>query len=119
MTNVLIVEDDPWQAEHFARQLERAGYHADVAGNALQAIDLIDGRPPEVIILDMFLPGANGMTLLHEIRSHADLAGTPVIVCSTENIPHDSLKPYGVVAVLDKTTMTNTDVVAAVRKVAK
>lgn len=117
MTSVLIVEDDSWQADHMMRQLERAGYQVQVATHAPAAINLIDDQPPDVMILDMFLPGANGITLLHEVRSHADLAHIPVIVCSTEPMNKTDLRPYGVVAVLDKTTMTNADLLAAVKKV--
>lgn len=99
MTTVLVVEDDSWQAEHLARQLEQAGYRVMVAAHALEAIDQIDSLPPDVIVLDMFLPGANGMALLHEIRSYADLAAIPVLVCSTEQLALHQLKPYGVTAV--------------------
>lgn len=117
MKRILVVEDDSWQAEYIARQLERAGYRVQVAAHALQAIEVIDQQLPDIIILDMFLPGANGVTLLHEIRSHADLAHIPVIVCSAEQVSAKQLKPYGVVEVLDKTIMTNADLQAAVRRV--
>lgn len=116
MTHVLIVEDDTWQSEHIARQLERAGYRTQIAAHALEAIDKVDHSRPDVIVLDMMLPAANGMTLLHELRSHADLAHIPVIICSAESYSLKDLQPYGVVAVLDKTTMTNDDIVRTVRK---
>lgn len=117
MTYVLIVEDDSWQAEHMSRQLTRAGYRTESAAHALEAIDKVDHMRPDVIVLDMMLPAANGMTLLHELRSHADLAHIPVIVCSAETFSLKDLHPYGVVAVVDKTTMTNDELVRAVRKV--
>ncbi len=117
MTQVLVVEDDAWQAEHMTRQLSQAGFSTTVAAHALEAIDHIDATPPEIIVLDMFLPGANGMTLLHELHSHADLAKIPIIVCSTESFELRDLRPYGVVAVLDKTTMKNDEIARTVRRV--
>lgn len=117
MMRILLVEDDSWQAEHLERQLKQAGYHVDVASHALGAISFIDTQPPDMVLLDMFLPGANAITLLHEMRSHADLAGIPVVMCSTENFDIATLRPYGVVDVLDKTTMTTEQLLATVRRV--
>lgn len=116
MKHVLVVDDDPWQVEHFERQLEQAGCRVSSASNALAAIEMIDRDRPDVMVLDMMIPGPNGMTLLHELQSHTDLAGLPVIVCSTQSLRVGDLTPYGVVAVLDKSTMTQTDLVAEVIK---
>lgn len=115
---VLIIDDDGWLASQFERLLESAGYTVRVAANALEGMDAIDKFHPKVIVLDIFMPGPNGIVLLHEIRSHGDLAHVPVVVCtnSASDIPHGNLAPYGVQQVLDKTTMHPDDIVAAVRK---
>jgi DNA-binding response OmpR family regulator len=117
MTRVLVIEDDTWQAEMMAGQLVRGGYVVDTAYDALAAFAIIDQQTPDIIVLDMMLPGPNGMTFLHELHSHADIAAIPVIVCTTKEINVATLQPYGVVAVLDKATMQPDDVVFAVRKV--
>lgn len=119
MSRVLIVEDDAWQAEQLARTLAEAGIDTVQVANGLEAIDWLDGEMPSVIILDLFLPGPNGLALLHELRSHGDIGGVPVIVCSAsaENISLHDIKPYGVEAILDKTAMTPHDVVRTVRRV--
>ena len=116
---ILIVDDDGWLASQYSRTLEKAGYRSYVAANALEAIDMVDKHHPRVIILDIFMPGPNGIVLLHEIRSHSDLATIPIIVCSNSagDIPHGSLTQYGVATVLDKTTMHPDDIVTAVRRV--
>lgn len=114
MTQVLVVEDDAWQAEHIERQLRRAGYSVERAAHGLAAIDAVDQQTPDVVLLDLMLPGGNGLTLLHELQSHADLAQIPVVVCSTEPLKLDDLRPYGVRSVLDKTTMTNADLGEAI-----
>ena len=82
-------------------------------------MDMIDKHHPHAIVLDIFMPGPNGIVLLHEMRSHSDLANIPVIVCSNSasDIPHGNLAKYGVMAVLDKTTMHPDDIVTAVRRV--
>ncbi len=113
---VLVIEDDAWQAEMIVRQL--AGEcSVDVASDALAAFDCIDAAPPQAIILDMMLPGPNGVAFLHELRSHTNLADVPVIVCSTRTAQLATLRPYGVTAVLDKAAMQTDDILVAVRKV--
>jgi CheY-like chemotaxis protein len=105
---VLVVDDDPWQRAHMVRQLTRLGYQPREAADAFEALDLLDEPPlPAAIVLDMLLPGPNGMTFLHEIRSHTDSADIPIIICSAsvQNMDLGDLQPYGVVALLDKTTM--------------
>jgi CheY-like chemotaxis protein len=121
MTNqqpVLIIDDDGWLASQFARLLESAGSTVHIAANALEGIDAVDKYHPKVIILDIFMPGPNGIVLLHELRSHSDLAQVPIVVCtnSASDIPHGNLAHYGVEQVLDKTAMHPEDIVAAVRK---
>lgn len=116
MKHVLIVEDDRWQAELLARQIENAGYSIELCGDGIAAFAAIDQRKPDVIILDMMLPGPNAMVFLHELRSHADLMTIPVIMCSTTPLDLQTLQPYGVTVTLDKATMHPDDVVVAVRK---
>lgn len=117
--HVLIVEDDVWLAEQLGRTLGGAGIRTEQAPHALAAIDMIDTDPPSVIVLDVLLTGANAFTLLHELRSHTDLAGIPVILCtnSADQLANEDLAAYGIRQVLDKAMMTPDDLVAAVKKV--
>lgn len=117
--SILVVEDDEWLAEQHARTLKGAGYHVEVVAHALAAMDIIDDTPPDVIILDVLLAGPNAFTLLHELQSHTDLAGIPVILCtnSAQDLAEEDIAAYGVRKVLDKATMHPDDVIAAVKKV--
>ncbi len=116
---VLVVEDDEWLAEQHVRILMGAGFQADYVVHALAAIDAVDTRLPSAIVLDVLLAGPNAFTLLHELRSHVDLAGIPIILCtnSADEIQSEAMTAYGVRAVLDKTTMHPDDLVAAIKKV--
>jgi len=116
---VLIVEDDEWLAEQHARTLELAGFRAEHVPHALAAIETVDTKLPDVMIIDVFLAGPNAFTLLHELQSHHDLAAIPVILCTNtaDDIAEEDVKAYGVRQVLDKTTMRPEDLVAAVKKV--
>lgn len=116
---VLIVEDDDWLAEQHIRTLSTAGIRAEYVPHALAAIDAIDSKAPDVIILDVLLAGPNAFTLLHELQSHADLASIPVILCtnSADQLADEDVAAYGVRRVLDKATMVPGDLIAAVKKV--
>jgi DNA-binding response OmpR family regulator len=117
--SVLIIDDDQWLSSQFERVLTRADFIVYRATNALDGMTAIDTHQPQAIILDIFMPGPNGIVLLHEIRSHSDLAQIPVIVCSNSasDVPHGDLSAYGVRTVLDKTTMQPDDIVTAVKRV--
>ncbi|HRC27828.1 MAG TPA: response regulator [Candidatus Saccharimonas sp.] len=117
--SILIIDDDQWLAQQYRALLEKAGYQTHTASHALEGMDMVDKLHPSAIILDVFMPGPNGIVLLHELRSHSDLAQIPIIVCtnSASDIPHGNLTKYGVRVILDKTTMHPTDVVTAVRRV--
>lgn len=115
---VLIVEDDVWLAEQHIRTLEAAGYAAEFASHGHGAMDAIDISPPDLLLLDVLLPGGTIFTLLHELRSYVDLASIPVILCtnSAEQLASENMEAYGVVALLDKATMTPGEMIAAVKK---
>ena len=116
---ILVVEDDSWFAQQEVRALEAAGFQALYAPNAVEAMEIIDERRPDVLLLDVFLAGPNVFTLLHELRSHVDLAMIPVVLCtnSADALTEEDLAVYGISAVLDKTSMLPDDIVAAIRRV--
>ena len=116
---VVVVDDDEWLMDTYEHSLIAAGYSVARAANALEAIQVIDTHQPHAIILDIFMPGPNGVVLLHELQSYTDLANIPVIVATNaaRDIRHGALLPYGVKAVLDKTVMTPEDIVLAVKRV--
>ena len=116
----MIVEDDPWLAEEWTRRLKNEGYKIIYARHGIEAMDKIDTADLQCIILDMFLPGPNGLVFLHELKSHADLAQIPVIMCtnSAHLFNEKDLWPYGVSKLLDKSTMDPQDLLLAIKRLA-
>jgi DNA-binding response OmpR family regulator len=117
-SSVLIVEDDDWFAEQQMRTLAGAGFTVTHVPHGLAAIEALDRFKPDILVLDIFLPGPNALALLHELQSYADLARLPIIVCSNSaaDVPEGALTEYGVSCVIDKTSMQPVDLVAAVRR---
>lgn len=105
MARILLVEDDQWMADCYRDWLP--GHTTVHAHDAQEALDAADDTTPDVIVLDLLLPHANGTQLLHTLQSHADWSRIPVILCSS-SLPAElpDLQAYGVRAALDKATIT-------------
>ncbi len=116
---LVLIEDDQWLSESYARIVQSAGYEVFTATDADEAIDCIDSHQPDVIMLDMLLKRTTGMALLHELQSHTDLARIPVIIISSmaERLKPGEMAYYGVRQVLDKETMTPDDMLREIQEV--
>jgi len=68
MAEILIVEDESKLAQAMASGLRREGYSADVAPDAESGLRLVGSLCPDLVILDLMLPGANGLSLLRVLR---------------------------------------------------
>src|SRR5437763_15097878 len=66
--SVLVVDDEPTIAEVVARYLERAGYRTRVAGDGNQAIDVAASQRPDLVVLDLMLPGIDGLVVMRRLR---------------------------------------------------
>jgi DNA-binding NtrC family response regulator len=64
---VLFVDDDEAQREMYRRRLERAGYNVRLADSADAATEEVRERPPEVVVLDIAMPGRDGLSCLQEL----------------------------------------------------
>lgn len=70
VARILVVEDDVKLSAQVERFLVRYQYRVDVQNNGLAAIDQILETQPDVVILDLMLPGADGFDICRAIRSH-------------------------------------------------
>ena len=107
MARILLVEDDQWIADCYHKWLRADGHEVRVSRNSQIALDAIDDSPPELIILDLLLPYASGVQLLHALQSYGDLADIPIILCSS-SLPDDlpDMSAYGVKRALEKASLT-------------
>lgn len=76
---VLIVDDNPENLQVLAGQLDVAGYEVLAANNGPRAIALVRNRKPDLILLDIQMPGMDGFAVCREIKKDPDLADIPVI----------------------------------------
>jgi two-component system, OmpR family, response regulator BaeR len=75
--HVMIVEDEPELAALVADYVRAAGYHATVCGDGAQALAAIKAKAPELLVLDLMLPGLDGLALCRAVRAFSEL---PIIM---------------------------------------
>jgi two-component system response regulator ResD len=80
---VLVIDDEPTIAEVVSRYLERAGYETATAGDGVEALRLAVERRPDLVVLDLMLPGMDGLEVLHSLRSSGD-PRIPVILLTAK-----------------------------------
>jgi len=74
--NILLVDDDILMRRSLAFHLEQAGYQVRTAASAEDALEIVDQAPLDLVVLDINLPGMDGLDALREIKRRRDL---PVI----------------------------------------
>ncbi len=77
MTKVLVVDDEPTVREVVAGYLRRDGHEVAEAADGHHALELLDADPPDLVVLDMMLPGVNGLDILRRVRA---VSSIPVIM---------------------------------------
>jgi DNA-binding response OmpR family regulator len=75
---VLVVDDDPTVSDVVRRYLERAGYGVSLAADGVTALNEYARRRPDLVILDIMLPGLDGLEVCRRLRLQADSA--PIIM---------------------------------------
>ncbi|GBE03218.1 transcriptional activator protein CzcR [bacterium BMS3Abin09] len=86
---ILIVEDEKSLADIIRKGLEEEGYAVDVAYNGEEGLYLAENEPSDIIILDIMLPGVDGMTILKKIRKAG--VRTPVIMLTAKDTLMDKI----------------------------
>lgn len=85
---VLIIEDDPYIADLLRLYLEKEGYEVDSAGDGVKGLEKFRRRKPDLVLLDVMLPGMNGWGVCRSIRQDAD---TPIIMLTAKSETDDKV----------------------------
>jgi DNA-binding response OmpR family regulator len=86
---VLVVDDDYSVRRLVALGLELEGYRVDTADNGLAGLRAAHARKPDVIVLDVMMPGRDGFAVLDTIRSSPDIADVPVVLLTARRTRED------------------------------
>jgi|HubBroStandDraft_6_1064221.scaffolds.fasta_scaffold290773_2 CheY-like chemotaxis protein len=82
---VLIVDDDRDFARSVGELLELEGFRAILAGDGREALSVLEGVRPQVMLIDLFMPGMNGVELMRVVKNDARWASIPRVVMTAAN----------------------------------
>ena len=81
---VLVVEDEPDLQELLRYNLQRDGFHVTVANNGEQGLRLAQSDPPDLLLLDLMLPGIDGLNVCRTLKSDPRTASIPIVMLTAK-----------------------------------
>jgi two-component system response regulator MprA len=82
MSTILIVEDEAEIAGYLRRGLTFEGYTVEIASDGRQALDIAREQPPDLVVLDLMLPGIDGLEVARRLRAASDV---PIIMLTARD----------------------------------
>jgi DNA-binding response OmpR family regulator len=93
---VLIVDDNEDNVRILSRMLIARGFEVRIARDGHGALESVRQQLPDVVLLDIMMPGMDGMQVLAQLRGDAHTAGVPVIMVTAKTQDEDVLAGYKV-----------------------
>lgn len=91
---VLVVDDEPNVLRSLAQYLTIEDFTVETASNGLEALEKVDSFLPELILLDVMMPGMDGFEVLDKLKADPVHANTPIIMLTAKDQSADVLKGY-------------------------
>lgn len=116
MALVLIVDDSPTEQHVLTQVLEKNGFETLVASDGEEAISMAETSQPDLILMDVVMPGMNGFQATRQLARNPDTSAIPVVMVTSKNQETDRIwgLRQGAVDYLMKPVKQN-DLLAAVR----
>ncbi len=89
--HILVVDDSPTERHFISDLLSRHGYSVSTADNAEVAMLKIKAQPPQLILMDVVMPGLNGFHATREIARDPATRDIPIIICSSKHQETDRI----------------------------
>ena len=101
---ILVVDDDPSVRDLVTLQLGLEGHEVVTAVDGSEALPAVEEHAPELVVLDVMMPGLSGWEVLEQLRADPRHARLPVLLLTARDVPHDRQRGYelGATAVLSK-----------------
>lgn len=101
---ILIVEDDPTSLKFLELILGKEGYQVITASNGLEGLRKARQELPDLLVLDVMLPGFDGFEICHRLRSEPDMTKLPIVMLSAkwQESDRDAASRVGANAFLSK-----------------
>lgn len=88
-TKIIIVDDDVLIRETLRLALDHAGYFVIAVGEPGRALATVRAEKPDLVIMDLYMPGFDGRELIRSMKSDPDIAATPVVLFTGSSEPID------------------------------
>ena len=89
--NILIVDDSPTDLKHLSDILSKSGYNVSTAASAEEGIAKVKQSHPDLVLMDVVLPGHNGYQATRELTKDEATKHIPVILCTSKNQETDKV----------------------------
>ena len=89
MARILLIEDSPTEAAVMTQLLERNGHHVTTSGSAEDGIATCRREKPDLVLMDVVLPGMNGFQATRALSRDAETSHIPMLIVSTKNLETD------------------------------
>ena len=99
---LLVVDDDPVTRQILDSRLRVSGYEVVFAADAVSAVDQARAESPDLIVLDLGLPGGNGILVMDQLQRLEHLANVPVVVLTANEDARLTAVAAGAAAFVDK-----------------
>ena len=93
---ILLAEDDRGSAFLVKTILQKHGYHVLLAGNGLEALDIIAKHPVDVVVTDVVMPHMDGVDLYGELKKREDTRHLPIVIITDKQVFKESFAALGV-----------------------
>ena len=82
--NILVVDDSPTEVHLLKQMLTRGGYSVSTASSGEEGIEKLKTQRPDLILMDVVMPGMSGFEATRSITKNPATAGIPIIICTTK-----------------------------------
>lgn len=89
MARILIIDDSPTDVRVFTTLLERAGFQVDAVHTAEEGIERVRNAHPDLVIMDVIMPGMNGFQATRTLTRDPSTAAVPIVIITTKSMETD------------------------------
>jgi len=89
VAHILIIDDSPTDVRVFTTLLERAGHAVQAVGSAERGIEIVRAERPDLVIMDVIMPGMNGFQATRTLSRDPATADVPIVMISTKSMETD------------------------------
>ena len=89
--NILVVDDSPTDRKYLSDLLTKSGYKVATADSAEQALTMVKQQRPDLVLMDVVMPGQNGYQATRTLSKDGSTKDIPVIICTSKGQETDKI----------------------------